>query len=921
MSRRRHWKPRCRRGRSSTTSTVGFQAAVVSENKTHERAIKKEVKTPKRATKRKDKTPRRAMKRASAPGRSRLSCLPSPPGLPYLIRAVGRIAMAFRAGCQCGRAEPEAGHVLPAAAEARDGSHNPCGAWPVARGHWEHLGATVHGAVHGAVYADAESFEGHVSKHTTANFTNVGDTLRHDAWLGVRVGEAANPGPVGPGDAISALLAGLQHDAWLGTRVGEASNPGPKHPKHLRSGLTKGDVRRLVKAMVFELASQFFGQHGGMPFGPSAVTAPVQAPSAWEQKGKAKGKGTGTPRDLATWQDGKGQARGKGPNATHDTSSPSQRKGQAQGKDAGAKGEHAGFKGLLKGNKGSKGSDFAVAGFLDGMDSGACRVPRESFAQSGEDLGLQSCKGEANSKGKGASRWSRNRLGPESSACIPGSKGRRWQKGWQTVRWQLRAGDLNFSKVVTDAETLEKGLDSGEPVLAFAEDEAQLQEFSGLMRGGCHADSLLVFSGEACAVTDSLAQDFPVERRSLPGQLRGQLKLRRCWVVAWHRGKPTLGDLPLDVEVDFIKTKAPAKRNLREESVVVRASSFQRFATADRWKKVQHRPGAQLRDWAARVGVPPADILDTWGWERGGSPDDGVIKGLMRLSPTAARALVAAGGRSLGDTTWFLQPLRWQDLTLAQPALLWQAPLQDEAADAYLRRVVSSSHDQGLHFDGRRLALRVDPRDPRNAPRPTVWNLRHAPALWHVEEIEEVLHGVGFTQVEVLAKSRDRRNVSWTFRAMRNDRREYVPIVVEDEEGPFEMEAARQRRKPKDSPTQPIRDARRQSVSFDLQELLCPTAAKGGGKAVNSKRKGTGTPARTVTVTAASADAATLAPTSGLDLLDLDLEGQDEDTPMAGAATLALERSAPLLTRLRPLTKTQPRRLASLSRRRCLPAL
>ena len=793
--------------------------------------------------------------------------------------------MAFRAGCQCGRAEPQAGHELPAAAEARDGRHNPCGAWLVARGHWEHLGATVHGAVHGAVYADAENFEGHVSKHTNADFTKIGDTLRHDAWLGVRVGEAANPGPVGPGDTISALLAGLRHDAWLGTRVGEASNPGPKHPKHLRSGLTKGDVRRLVKTMVFELASQFFGQHGGMPFGPSAVTAPVQAPSAWEQKGKAKGKGTGTPRDLATWQDGRGQARGKGPNATHDISSPSQRKGQAQGKDAGAKGEHAGFKGLLKGNKGSKGADFAVAGSLDGMDSGACRVPRESFAQSGEDLGLQSCKGEANSKGKGASRWSRSRLGPESSACPPGPKGRRWQKGWQTVRWQLRAGDLNFSKVVTDAETLEKDLDSGEPVLAFAEDETQLQEFSGLMRGGCHADSLLVFSGEACAVTDSLAQDFPVERRSLPGQLRGQLKLRRCWVVAWHRGKPTLGDLPLDVEVDFIKTKAPAKRNLREESVVVRASSFQRFATADRWKKVQHRPGAQLRDWAARVGVPPADILDTWGWERGGSPDDGVIKGLMRLSPTAARALVAAGGRSLGDTTWFLQPLRWQDLTLAQPALLWQAPLQDEAADAYLRRVVSSSHDQGLHFDGRRLALRVDPRDPRNAPRPTVWNLRHAPALWHVEEIEEVLHGVGFTQVEVLAKSRDRRNVSWTFRAMRNDRREYVPIVVEDEEGPFELEAARQRRKPKDAPTQPIRDARRQSVSFDLQELLCPTAAKGGGKAVNSKRKGTGTPARTVTVTAASADAATLAPTSGLDLLDLDLEGRDEDTPMAGAAT------------------------------------
>ena len=643
----------------------------------------------------------------------------------------------------------------------------------------------------------------------------------------------------------------------------------------------------------------------------------MQAPSAWEQKGKAKGKGIGTPRDHALSQEGKGKAQGKGLNAAHDTALPLQGKGQAQGKDAGAKGEHAGSIGPVKGNKGGKGKDFAAVRSLDGADSGARGVPREPFAQSGKDLGLQTCKGEAKGKGKVASRWSRDRLGPESLAGPPGPapRGRRWQKDWQTVRWQLRAGDLNFTKVVTDAETLEKDLDSGGPVLAFAENEAQLQEFAGLMRGGCHADSLLVFSGKACAVTDSLAQDFPVEHRSLPGRLRGQLKLRRCWVIAWHRGKPTLGDLPLDVEVDFIKTRAPAKRNLREESVVVRASCFQRFAAADRWKKVQHRPGAQLRDWAARVGVPPAGVLDTWGWERGGSPDDGVIKGLMRLSSTAARALVAAGGRSLGDTTWFLQPLRWQDLTLAQPALLWQAPLQDEAADVYLRRVVSSSHDQGLHFDGRRLALRVDPRDPRNTPRPTVWNLRHAPAPWHVEEIEEVLRGVGFTEVEVLAKSKDRRNVSWTFRAMRTHRRQYVPIVVEDEEGPFELEAARQRRTPKDAPTQPIRDVRRQSVSFDIQELLCATAAKGGGKIAKSKRKGTATPAAAA-VTAASAAGEVHAPTSGLDLLDLDILTwrSKMGTPLwRELKPLVLERSALLRIRLKPLTKTQSRKLASLS--------
>ena len=68
------------------------------------------------------------------------------------------------------------------------------------------------------------------------------------------------------------------------------------------------------------------------------------------------------------------------------------------------------------------------------------------------------------------------------------------------------AGDLNFGTVVTDTATLEKDLDSGDAVLAFPENEAQLQEFAGLMRGG----SLFVCPGEACEVTDSLAQDCPV---------------------------------------------------------------------------------------------------------------------------------------------------------------------------------------------------------------------------------------------------------------------------------------------------------------------------------------------------------------------------------------------------------------------------
>ena len=556
--------------------------------------------------------------------------------------------------------------------------------------------------------------------------------------------------------ALPALLADFRHDAWLGVCVGEASNPGPRNHRPKQVGLTKGDVKRLVKTMVLQLAEQFFGQ-------------PTFGAMAPEDSDYRKGKGNATNATDATPDKGKGKGKQAPKGATAND------KGGSKGKNT----------------KGKEDQDTATSPWRRWAEPRAPRGPAGGDAlamASGttgsstavlEDLansGLQSTakgKGQQDGAGKGKSKGKGNDDGD-----VPAPRARRWQRdGWQQVKWKLRAGDLNFNKVITTTADLELELDKGDPVLVYTDDGTALEEFGELMRGGCHPQSLLVFDGQAGPELDALKRDFPVEHKSLPGVLRGSLKLRRCWVVAWTKGKSDVGELPLDVEVDFIEARAPKQRTVYQDSVVIRAACAQCFTDTDRWKKIVHRPGVAIRDWIARLGGSPAEILDSWAWEKTGDGvpslhPHGVVKGLLRLSPSAARALLAAGGRCFGGVTFFCQPLRWSDLTLNQPALLWEPQRPDESPCQYLRRVVASSGDLGLYHDGKRLAVRVDPRDPRNAAKQGLWHLRQVPLGWHVLELEEVLKEVGFEEIEVQARYRDRRSARWTFMALRTDRRD-----------------------------------------------------------------------------------------------------------------------------------------------------
>ena len=119
------------------------------------------------------------------------------------------------------------------------------------------------------------------------------------------------------------------------------------------------------------------------------------------------------------------------------------------------------------------------------------------------------------------------------------------------------------------------------------------------------------------------------------------------------------------------------------------------------------------------------------------------MKGLPRLSPTPARSLLAAGGRILGGTTFFCQPLRWSDSTLNQGVC--SRCLTNAAASTYvvlLHRLVTWA-----------CTMMAGDRNPHRPSasvqcsyKQGLWHLRQVSMGWHVLELEEVLKDVGFEQ-------------------------------------------------------------------------------------------------------------------------------------------------------------------------------
>ena len=250
--------------------------------------------------------------------------------------------------------ERAGGKQLPVVAKAV----SEAAASDAARAHWEHLGARVYGAgCSSGVVA---------GKGTVGDFTKVID------------GSASSK-------IRFSLLHSFRFDKWLWTRVGEALHPGPQVPRRSRkAGLTKGDVKRLVKSMVLQLAEQFFGQPTSGPAPPeNSVPRPPKGKGKTAQGSPEQGKGRPAQQAAEKGDKGSGKAGKEG--------KPSPPWRRSRGPPGGGTSEPASAVGLQSTSKGK--------GKPEGNDKG---------------------------KGKGSDTSAESALRPQA---------RRWQRdGWQQVQ-------------------------------------------------------------------------------------------------------------------------------------------------------------------------------------------------------------------------------------------------------------------------------------------------------------------------------------------------------------------------------------------------------------------------------------------------------------------------------------------------------
>ena len=585
------------------------------------------------------------------------------------------------------------------------------------------------------------------------------DGFRLALYAAVRVGEASHPGP---GGSRKAARKRAQKQAL--------TNAFAKGPAGLNALL-----KPLIRAALQEVLQQSLGGDGlaallsgaGAPASQAAASqrhVTLQGPKG---KGKSKDAGANAGADAAGVPADGGVSSGA---AVEPAKPPRKSADQVEPKG----------KGKGKGGKDSKG--------------GKGPVSADSSASPSGGVG----KGDAQSFARMVADWS-SRAGTASSpAGVPGHAA---SEDWVENRWRARPSFFNCQGFADNIDDIEEALEAGSAFIAQV-GAKDLKQSVSMLSGGCPSGTVLLYLGAESDDLDAVRKDFHVESRHVPGILKGQHRLRKCFCILIDGASPKLAPA-----VDFVKAAAPRIKD-RPASVVMRASFFKEFC-GDSYAQVKARPAQAIRRWSGRLlPADPGAIVDSWGWVTKGLDE---VTGLVRVTRESAAALLAASG-TLNDVAAFFCPVNWADFAVSVPSLLWCNREEAEAPEAYVARVRKLAADHGLHCVGTKLAVRLDALDPRIIPKKGGWELRGALVEWHLVDIQSLLEQSGFSEVEVQSRTHRRGGHVWRFQAVRPDFREFVPIeLVSDDGAELVCEASRCGPKRVRREIQPVRPERTQS--------------------------------------------------------------------------------------------------------------
>ena len=610
------------------------------------------------------------------------------------------------------------------------------------------------------------------------------DSGQHSQLLGVRIGEAKNPGPSPWGSYVTRRKRKRKSTGQATSVAAGAPGISALFGQGFQQQVMQM-MQSMMEAMMGKMMESFFGGGGHWASGATTVGSPAKGKGKHGQMKGPGGGSMGEPPGAASVSEGKG-VKGKDADSA---------KGKPKGKDHGnVKGQDADY---VKGKPKGQGKNGGGAGGGKQSSKGA------------KDDGGPGLTGAASSKGKG-----KNRGDVDTSA---GGE-------WEVIAWHAKPAAFGCARLITGIEALETALEADEKILVQVPAE-DFCEAASIMDGGCHSGSVLIKDGEACGVLDELQKKWPVSRQHVPGTMGGNPRLRRVWVCTFGSAAS------LAPALDFVKAPAP-KRRRNEDTVVLRCTAWRAFAEAKDFQSMLKKPGQTARAWYTKVApLCIQEFIDSWGWQSFG---DDQVKGLIRLTKEAALTALRSSGCWANGISLFFAALDWGQVDASEaPALLWIDMESGEEAKAYVQRVRKEAACHGLHCGGDRLAVRLDQLDPRILPQKAAWHLRGARQDWLCDDVEAVLSSAGFSrfsEVTIEAKLLRRGQPVWEFRGLRQDFRDFVPIELEAAEGDIEgdmvLEAARvqRRRKTGDAKVLPLERVAKFG-SVDVAELVKKVAA------------------------------------------------------------------------------------------------
>ena len=171
----------------------------------------------------------------------------------------------------------------------------------------------------------------------------------------------------------------------------------------------------------------------------------------------------------------------------------------------------------------------------------------------------------------------------------------------------------------------------------------------------------------------------------------------------------------------------------------------------------------------------------------------------MRITgKDALQAILQASGRSHDGVRWFTE-IKDKQLLPDQPGeVLWIEWKEGEDWQDYIARAIRETKHGLVRGRHHQLGHRVHRTDARWKPTAAPWRLQKVPKDWEVANAEEAAIQMGFEDVQVLRKGRQRMSSTWTFQAKRNDTLEFVSSELAgtgEEESPWDIFAIKEVRR------------------------------------------------------------------------------------------------------------------------------